>query len=238
VVIVLEDVQRIQEQSQQLKLAALGRLTANIAHEVRNPLSSISYATELLKEQKHDPEQARLFRIILENTTRLNRIVQDVMQVNRRDRVQAETFNLEERLDELIENICQAEQVPRSVFELRVDHGCKARFDRGHFEQVLWNLCRNALRYSQRRSCSVRLRGSTSSDGKTVLEVSDDGAGVPGDAVQKLFEPFFTSEEGGTGLGLYIARELCEANGAMIEYKRAKDGGACFSILFGRNDES
>ncbi|MBI5891193.1 MAG: PAS domain-containing protein [Nitrosomonadales bacterium] len=236
-VVVLEDVQRVQEQAQQVKLAALGRLTANIAHEVRNPLSSISYATELLKEQKHDAEQARLFQIILDNTTRLNRIIHDVMQVNRRDRVQAESINLAACLEEVLENLCQVEGVPRTVFELRVDPAGKARFDRGHFEQVLWNLCRNALRYSQRRAGSVRLRAVTE-EGRAVLEVSDDGPGVPGDAVQKLFEPFFTTDEGGTGLGLYIARELCEANGAMIEYRRALDGGACFRIKFGRDDES
>jgi len=236
-VVVLEDMQRVQEQAQQVKLAALGRLTANIAHEVRNPLSSISYATELLKEQEHDPSQARLFQIILDNTTRLNRIIQDVMQVNRRDRLQAENINLAASLEEVLENLSQVEQLPRTVFELRIDPASKARFDRGHFEQVLWNLCRNALRYSQRRTGSVRLR-TVNEDGRTVLEVSDDGAGVPSDAEQKLFEPFFTTDEGGTGLGLYIARELCEANGAMIEYKRAPDGGACFRVIFGSNDES
>jgi two-component system sensor histidine kinase PilS (NtrC family) len=132
--------------------------------------------------------------------------------------------------------LSQVEQVSRAVFDLRIDPAGKARFDRGHFEQVLWNLCRNALRYSQKRPSSVRLR-TTNDEGRMVLEVSDDGNGVPGDAVQKLFEPFFTTDEGGTGLGLYIARELCEANGAMIEYKRAQDGGACFRILFGSNDE-
>ncbi len=232
-VVVLEDVQRVQEQAQQVKLAALGRLTANIAHEVRNPLSSISYATELLKEQKHEPEQERLFQIILDNTTRLNRIVQDVMQVNRRDRLQSERLNLVARLEEVIESLCQVEQMPRGVFEVRVEPAFTARFDSGHFEQVLWNLCRNALRYSQKQTGSVRLRALTSDDGRTVLEVSDDGPGVPPDAVQKLFEPFFTTDAGGTGLGLYIARELCEANGAMIEYRRAPDGGASFRITFG-----
>ncbi len=237
-VVVLEDLQRVQEQAQQVKLAALGRLTANIAHEVRNPLSSISYATELLKEQQQGTAQARLFQIILDNTTRLNRIVQDVMQVNRRDRVHAETFNLAVCLEEFVENLCQVEQVSRSVFELLVDPACKARFDRGHFEQVLWNLCSNALRFSQRQSCSVRLRAFASDEGRTVLEVSDDGAGVPLDEVQKLFEPFFTTDSVGTGLGLYIARELCEANGAMIEYRQVLGGGACFRIIFGSNDES
>lgn len=238
VVVVLEDMQRAQEQAQQVKLAALGRLTANIAHEVRNPLSSISYATELLQEQEHDTAQERLFQIILENTMRLNRIVQDVMQVNRRDRLHSENMNLAVRLEEIVGSLCQVEQVPRSVFVMRVDPVCTARFDSGHFEQVLWNLCRNALRYSQKLPGSVRLSVVISEDGRTVLEVSDDGTGVPGDAVQKLFEPFFTTDASGTGLGLYIARELCEANGAMIEYKRGLDGGACFRILFGGSDES
>lgn len=237
-VVVLEDMQRMQEQAQQVKLAALGRLTANIAHEVRNPLSSISYAAELLKEQEHDPAQARLFQIILDNTKRLNRIVQDVMQVNRRDRLQVEQLDLAACLGELTENLSQVEQVSPSVFNLKVDPACKARFDRGHFEQVFWNLCRNALRYSQKLQGSVRVQAFVSDDGRTILEVSDDGAGVPADAVQKLFEPFFTTDAGGTGLGLYIARELCEANGAMIEYRRAPDGGACFRILFGSSNEN
>lgn len=237
-VVVLEDMQRMQEQAQQVKLAALGRLTANIAHEVRNPLSSISYATELLKEQEHDPAQARLFQIILDNTKRLNRIVQDVMQVNRRDRLQVELLNLAACLGELIENLCQVEQVSPSVFSLNVDPACKVRFDHGHFEQVFWNLCRNALRYSQKLQGSVRLQAFVSDEGRTILEVSDDGTGVPADAVQKLFEPFFTTDAGGTGLGLYIARELCEANGATIEYRRAPDGGACFRILFGSSNEN
>jgi len=237
-VVVLEDLQRVQEQAQQVKLAALGRLTANIAHEVRNPLSSISYATELLQEQEHDKSQARLYQIILDNTSRLNRIVQDVMQVNRRDRLQAEPIDLAARMEELVENICQVEQVPRSVFELSVDPACAARFDRGHFEQVLWNLCRNALRHSQMRPGSVRMRAFVADEGRTVLEVVDDGAGVSEDAVQKLFEPFFTTNAKGTGLGLYIARELCEANGAMIEYRRTPEGGACFRVIFGGGNES
>lgn len=237
-VVVLEDMQRAQEQAQQVKLAALGRLTANIAHEVRNPLSSISYATELLKEQEHAESQSRLFQIILDNTKRLNRIVQDVMQVNRRDRLHAEVFNLAEKLDELLDNLCQVEQVLRTVFSTQVDPACTVRFDRGHFEQVLWNLCRNALRYSQRRGGSVAIRATTADDGRVTLEVADDGPGVSGDAEQKLFEPFFTTDSSGTGLGLYIARELCEANGALIDYRRGPDGGARFRIQFGGNNES
>ncbi len=232
-VVVLEDMQRAQEQAQQVKLAALGRLTANIAHEVRNPLSSISYATELLKERSTDPGKQRLLQIILDNTSRLNHIVQDVMQVNRRDRIQAEVLDLTQRLPEFIDNFCQVENVERSVFALAVPEKSEVSFDRGHFEQVLWNLCRNGLRYSRKQTASVSLRVTANEDGRVALELADDGTGVAAEAEQKLFEPFYTTDAGGTGLGLYIARELCEANGAKIDYRRSERGGACFRITFG-----
>jgi two-component system sensor histidine kinase PilS (NtrC family) len=231
-VVVLEDMQRAQEQAQQVKLAALGRLTANIAHEVRNPLSSISYATELLKEGDHDPSQQRLLQIILDNTSRLNRIVQDVMQINRRDRVQAEAVDLVVRLPDFVENLCRVESVRHEVVELELLSTAAVNFDRGHLDQVLWNLCRNALRYSKKDVGSVRLRTSLVEGGRVMLEVSDDGPGVTQDAMQKLFEPFHTTDAVGTGLGLYIARELCEANGAKIDYRQAESGGACFCVTF------
>lgn len=232
-VIVLEDIQRAQEQAQQVKLAALGRLTANIAHEVRNPLSSISYATELLKEAVQDPAKQRLLQIILDNTARLNRIVQDVMQVNRRDRVQPERLDIALRMPAFIEELGQVEGVSQDVFRLDTPASCVVNFDRGHLEQVLWNLCRNALRYSQKQVGSVTIRLQSNDEGRVMLDVSDDGNGVLPELVQKLFEPFNTTDAGGTGLGLYITRELCEANGARIEYFATEQGGACFRILFG-----
>ncbi|MBU1215463.1 MAG: PAS domain-containing protein [Gammaproteobacteria bacterium] len=237
-VIVLEDMQRIQEQAQQVKLAALGRLTANIAHEVRNPLSAISYATELMQESSRDPAQARLLQIILDNTSRLNRIVQDVMQINRRDRTQMERIELSVALPVFVDSLAQVEQVPREVFELAIPAGSVAHFDRGHFEQVLWNLCRNALRYSRKQAGSVRLRSLTDAQGRQMLEVEDDGPGVADAEVQNLFEPFYTTDSRGTGLGLYIARELCEANDAVIGYRRSVHGGACFTIFFGSADDA
>ncbi|PJC05067.1 MAG: hypothetical protein CO069_01455 [Gallionellaceae bacterium CG_4_9_14_0_8_um_filter_60_335] len=230
--VVLEDVQRVQEQARQVKLAALGRLTANIAHEVRNPLSSISYAAELMREGEHEPSQVRLLQLIMENTSRLDRIVQDVMQLNRRDRVQAETLDLTGLLPGFVEALCLTEQVEPVLFALQLPPAGEIRFDRGHFEQVLWNLCRNALRYSHRRAGSVQLRAARAEGGSMVLEVEDDGPGVAPDALPKLFEPFYTTDSRGTGLGLYIARELCEANGARIEYRRGTGGGACFRIAF------
>lgn len=232
-VIVLEDMQRVQEQALQVKLAALGRLTANIAHEVRNPLSSISYAAELLQEGQQDSAQVRLSQIILDNAARLNRIVQDVMQLNRRDRAKIETLDLAQRLPAFAEELCQTKRLDPAIISISAPPECKVNFDRGHLDQVLWNLCQNALRYGQNRPGSVLLRVVRPDDGRTALEVLDDGAGISAETAQKLFEPFFTTDAGGTGLGLYIARELCEANGAVLSYSARVGGGACFRIEFG-----
>ncbi len=235
-VIVLEDMQRVQEQAQQVKLAALGRLTANIAHEVRNPLSSISYAAELLQEGQQDPAQLRLSQIILDNTARLNRIVQDVMQLNRRDRVHAETLDLARKLAGFAEELCQTQRISPEIVSVVVLPECRVSFDRGHLDQVLWNLGQNALRYSQKKPGSIRLLAKHADDGKVLLEVINDGPGIDAETAQKLFEPFFTTDARGTGLGLYIARELCEANGAVLEYSSPNEGGACFRIVFGVNN--
>jgi len=231
--LILEDMQRVQSQAQQIKLAALGRLTANIAHEIRNPLSAISYAAELFREERPDRAQQRLVDIIIDNTARLNSIVEDVMQLNRRDRAQAEAMRLADELPKYGAEICQAEHASSDQLAIEVVPGCDITFDRGHFHQVLWNLCANAFRYCRKQPGSVRLHGSRSADGRVVLEVTDDGDGVVPSAEQQLFEPFFTTESDGTGLGLYIARELCEANGALLEYVRRAHGGACFRIVFG-----
>lgn len=235
--LILEDMQRIQAQARQIKLAALGRLTANIAHEIRNPLSAISYAVELFREEKEGPAQDRLMDIIIENTRRLNSIVQDVMQLNRRDRAQPEPMNLGEELNTFVRDICQAEHAPLAMFDLAVQGDCEIMFDRGHLNQILWNLCSNAMRYCTRQSASVRLTTEKTAEGLVRLEVSDDGAGVSPAMEQQLFEPFFTTESNGTGLGLYIARELCEANGAMLEYVRRPERGAGFRITFGGTGE-
>ncbi|MEW6563418.1 MAG: ATP-binding protein [Pseudomonadota bacterium] len=231
-VVLLEDMQHVQAQAQQVKLAALGRLTMNIAHEVRNPLSAIRYATDLLREDVREPADMRLLQIITDNAMRLDHIVQDVMELNRRDRVRPESMQLEAELPKFVEALCQAEGVEASLFHLGLHPGLQIRFDRGHFEQVLWNLCRNALRYCRKQPGSVRLWTWRAWNGRPVLEVVDDGPGVPPEQVSKLFEPFHTTDAGGTGLGLYIARELCAANGATLEYVQRAEGGACFRIMF------
>jgi two-component system, NtrC family, sensor histidine kinase PilS len=232
-VIFLEDMQRVRAEAQQIKLAALGRLTANIAHEVRNPLSAISYATELLQEEPGDAKHQRLLQIVLDNTQRINQIVQDVMQLNRRDRAQPEVFELEAMLRAFVEEFDSAERFEPGVMVLAGLTGREVRFDRGHLRQVLWNLCRNALRYGRKLPGSLVLTMSAE-DGRVMLAVQDDGPGISVEHQGKLFEPFFTTAPEGTGLGLYIAKELCEANGALLEYHTGEgQAGACFCITFG-----
>ncbi|MDX8386004.1 MAG: ATP-binding protein [Gallionella sp.] len=231
--IFLEDMQRVRAEAQQIKLAALGRLTANIAHEVRNPLSAISYATELMREEQGDGKQERLLQIVMDNTQRINQIVQDVMQLNRRDRAQPEVVGLHTLLDAFVEEFCMTEHIGQDVMTLSEDADMEVLFDRGHLRQILWNLCRNALRFSTQQSGTVNLK-IRSENGRAVLDVQDNGPGIAAEQQGKLFEPFFTTAKEGTGLGLYIAKELCEANGARLDYHDAGDSetGACFRITF------
>jgi len=225
--IYLEDLSQVQAQAQQLKLAALGRLTANIAHEIRNPLSAISHATELLQEdQALDKTQARMLQIIRDNTHRLDRLVQDVLQLNRRDRAQTETIKPESFLRTFVDDFCQAENIPAAAFSIEVDTEQALCFDRFHLNQVLWNLCRNAWRHGRKHDASIRLCVTRALFENTVqLDVIDDGIGVDQAVQPQLFEPFFTTDSKGTGLGLYIAKEVCEANGASLDYIEVAPGG-------------
>jgi len=235
-VIFIEDWSRVQAQARQLKLAALGRLTANIAHEIRNPLSAISHANQLLQEEERpDPTYRRLLQIIDDNVHRLDHMVKDVLQLSRRDRSKQETIRLEEFLDEFHEQFCQVEKVPPEGFVIELETAALATvFDRHHLHQILWNLCRNGWRHGKKKAGSLKLRlqeGARQS--RLEIEVLDDGSGIPPEVKLHLFEPFFTTEASGTGLGLYVARELCEANGAALDYVESP-AGARFIIYLKR----
>jgi len=230
-VLFLEDMSRVQSRAQQLKLAALGRLTANIAHEIRNPLAAISHASELLQEGAEDAEtEERLVRIIRDNTRRLDRLVQEVLQLNRRDRAEQERFGAGDFLNRFLDGFVQGERIPKSGLVLRVDGNPAVCFDRAHLDQVLWNICRNAWRHSEKRDGSVRILAAPGdTPNTTVIEIEDDGTGIPADLRSRVFEPFFTTVGGGTGLGLYISREMCDANGAALDLVET-DRGARFRI--------
>lgn len=226
-VIFIEDLSQLQSQAQQIKLAALGRLTANIAHEIRNPLSAISHATELLQEEPSQSEtEAKLLRIIFDNTKRLDRLVQEVLQLNRRDRAQLDEIKPAQFFSEFIAEFCQSEQIPATAFSLEIDSDRTLCFDRMHLNQVIWNLCRNAWRHCRRRDGSIRLCVSAAYlENMMQIDVIDDGTGVDAAIQPQLFEPFFTTESKGTGLGLYIAREVCAANSATLDYVEVAPGG-------------
>ncbi len=226
-VIFLEDVSRIQTQAQQLKLAALGRLTANIAHEIRNPLSAIGHAAELLEEEKNfDPAHLRLLRIIRDNTQRLDKIVQNVLQLNRRDRATPEALHLVDFMRTFVADFCHAEKVANDILVLDIADRYIVDFDRGHLNQVVWNLCHNAWRYCCKQPGSIRLRATEGAAGNSInLDVIDDGPGIPSALLGHSFEPFFTTAAGGTGLGLYIAREMCKANDAALDCLEDTAGG-------------
>ena len=222
--IFLEDIARIEARAQELKLASLGRLTANIAHEIRNPLSSIGHAGELLREERRGEVQDRLLRILSDNVARLDRIVQDVLEIGRRARPQPESIELADFCQSFIESFSNVEGVPEGLIRCELPENCMLMFDRSHLHQVLWNLLSNAFRHSQQVTGSVCMRVA-SAGGRVELHVIDDGPGVPEELRPQIFEPFFTTHAKGTGLGLFIARELCELNGASLELGPSVQGG-------------
>jgi two-component system, NtrC family, sensor histidine kinase PilS len=233
--IYLEDLGRAQSDAQQMKLAAMGRLTASIAHEVRNPLSAINQAAQLLEEDGSvAPEGQRLLSMIRNNAKRIDRIVGEVLQLNRRDRQQPEALSLREFMHGLTEEIMQAENMPPQTVLMQVPDDLFVVFDRGHFNQIIWNLVRNGWQHCQKKEGSIRIAARAGYMGDAVIfELSDDGAGIPAELRGQIFEPFFTTRPGGTGLGLYIARELADANGATLELL-PKGPGAHFRMTLRR----
>ncbi len=216
--IYLEDMDRLLEQAQQVKLAALGRLTANMAHEIRNPLAAISHAAELLVEEQRELTRQRLTRIISDNSQRLNRLVTEVLELGRRDRALPELLNLRTFLQSFLEEYAIHDPRVIGAVQWQVDEKIMLFFDRGHLNRVLANLLGNALRHGLGTPGGIRIEACARDGGLTALHVTDDGSGIDPAVVSQIFEPFYTSHAQGTGLGLYIARELCEANGAQLQY--------------------
>lgn len=225
VLVFLEDLSRLQERAHQLKLAALGRLTANIAHEIRNPLSAIKHAGELLREETSNPTEERLLRIVIDNAQRVENIVNDVLQLGRRDRAHREQINLRQMLPLFVEEFMLKEEAPGGLITTRINGRGTLLFDRSHFTQVLWNLVGNALRHSLKETGSICIQvNDAAHDDRVELHVIDDGKGVDESLREQIFEPFFTTHSRGTGLGLYIARELCDANGAQLDLRNTATG--------------
>ncbi|NVD98976.1 ATP-binding protein [Massilia sp. BJB1822] len=222
-VVFLEDVTAIENQAQQLKLAAMGRLTASIAHEVRNPLAAIDHATSLLAEDVQGPVQMRLLKIVGDNVARVNRMVEDILQLSRKAQSHAEPLELPDFLAELKAEFDDVQGLdPRQLCIAGVAPAT-VRFDPLHLREVLLNLLSNAVRYASATPRSIRIFIVNTPGRALELHVQDDGPGISPEVRAHLFEPFHTTSSKGTGLGLYLARELCLNNEAMLDYEHRYD---------------
>ncbi|HPU51195.1 MAG TPA: ATP-binding protein [Burkholderiaceae bacterium] len=218
-VLVIEDLRQVEERAQQLKLASMGRLSASIAHEIRNPLAAIRHANGLLAEQLESPLASRLGRIIEDNSVRIDRIVEDVLSIARRDRPTPEPLAVRDFLHGVLAELMASGQVDASRIVLSIEASEPILFDSHQLRLVLVNLLTNALRYASPGAGAVRIAWRRAADDRLEFIVADDGPGLSPDMLKHAFEPFFTSEARGTGLGLYLAREFCDANGASIRYE-------------------
>jgi two-component system sensor histidine kinase PilS (NtrC family) len=240
-VIFLEDVRAVEERAQQLKLAAMGRLTASIAHEIRNPLAAISHAGQMLAEDSREPLQQRLAGIVRENTQRLNRLVDDVLRVARREAPLGDAIELEPFVRTWLEEFVRDRSLTPGRVVVTAEPKVVVKFELSHLRQVLFNLVDNGLRYASGKVGAVEILVERALDdgGRVRLWVFDDGPGVPVDTRTALFEPFYTTHARGTGLGLYIAREFCVANRCELSYgsRRNFDGSSRegFVLRFARS---
>ncbi len=248
----VEDIRALHQQAQQLKLASLGRLTASIAHEVRNPLGAISHASQLLGESSDlAAADKRLLTIIDAHSKRVNQIIENILQLSRRRPATPQRLDLCEWIPAFIKDYLSTKEASKKLqiefatpepgdrksdFDSLDDESpcsISAKFDPSQLQQVLTNLCDNGIRYGKPMEGRADLRIEIGKDQEhhlAFIRVIDFGPGVSAETTKHLFEPFFTTENTGSGLGLYICKELCEANQAIISYKHTDQGESCFQI--------
>jgi two-component system sensor histidine kinase PilS (NtrC family) len=227
----IEDSKRITQEAQQFKLASLGRLTASIAHEIRNPLSAMRQAAQILNEKvEAESDNKKLTQIIEQNSLRINRIIEDMLQLARRKETSSKVLDLNLYLTQFKQQFQSHQAGIKLTVQCQKD--TQVFFDSNHLQQVLINLCSNAARYAIQHSgqdAQIYLNATTIGD-YIQLDINDNGGGLNAQQRNLVFEPFYTSENNGTGLGLYVCKELCEANQASIHYLDIPNG-ACFRLL-------
>lgn len=239
--IFLEDASNMSREAQQLQLAALGRLTASIAHEIRNPLGAISHAGQLLEESPNlDKADLRLTQIIADHSKRVNTIIENVMQLGRGNQSYPQLVELNKYLESFINDFLTGNQTQREDFliELQQDD-IEIRFDPSHLQQILTNLCENGIRHTADNTHEFKIEfhaGISANNNRPYLDIIDHGTGIDEETAAHIFEPFYTTAETGTGLGLYISRELAECNQAHLTLlqNKSKDNleGSCFRLTF------
>lgn len=236
-VVFLDDATLLNQRAEALTLDTLGRLSASIAHELRNPLAAIQQSGQLLAESGDLPARdKRLVEIIGKHSQRLERIVRGVLDLARRERAKPETIELETWLTRYLDEfrLTRLPEGDELVFT-SPGHECEVLFDPVHLEQVVGNLLGNALNYGRRESTALRIAvtlAGDDADQPLTLSVADNGQGIPEDRAEQVFKPFYTTGAHGTGLGLYLCRQLCEANSADLDYEPVLEGGASFVIRF------
>lgn len=234
----MEDASVMHQRVQQLKLASLGRLAASIAHEIRNPVGAISHAGQLLAESDRlDDEDARLTAIIRDHCGRVNDIVESVMRISRRGGSIPETIQLVPWLHKFKEEFTDRLALRAEDISVHALSDVVIQFDVTQLHQIVWNLCENGVRYSKGNPLLELQVGSQSGSQRPFLDIVDHGSGMDQGVIEQLFEPFFTTESQGSGLGLYVARELCLSNQAGLHLLRTGENGSCFRIVFAHPDK-
>lgn len=236
-ILVIEDARHIAAEAQQIKLASLGRLTASIAHEIRNPLSALRHAAQLLAEAPDlSQNDIKLTHIIEQHCMRINRTIEDILQISRRSQAGAEIINLKSCLEDFVVSFRESHQ-EKFFLSIQCDSKFKVSFDPNQLQRVLHNICGNGLRYALANNgdnAEIKINAQRHTDGAINLYLMDNGVGITEENQKKLFEPFFTTEHTGTGLGLYLCREICTANEAGIKFipNNNLSSGSCFRLTF------
>jgi len=234
--IFLEDATQLNQRFQQIKLASLGRLTASIAHEIRNPLSAINHAAQLLNEAELNDADTRLTQIITTQVQRLDKVIQNVLQLSKQEQNTPETILLYDWLNNFKDEFCPLYGLNNEQLLISVTPpDILISFDSSHLHQVITNLASNAINHNNKSLEDIRIRievGYDNEQHQPYLDIIDNGPGISRDKAQQIFDPFFTTHAKGTGLGLYISKEMLESNRAKIRYIEPEHSGSSFRIQF------
>lgn len=238
--IFLDDASRAAEAAQQLKLASLGKLVASIAHEIRNPLGAIGHANQLLQESEHlRGTDRRMTEIINRNTARLNEVIENILSLSRQRGLKPEGIRMDVWLNKLSKDLSNSHQLaPGQMLTYVSPQDTNLSFDPQQVQQIISALVENAVKHQAQKAADLVISltgGDAPGRDAGYIEVIDNGVPIPSDIVDKLFEPFFTTSNQGTGLGLYIVKELCDANNIRISYLPLASGGNCFKLKFTSN---
>ena len=234
-IINFQDLSEMREMELQVKqaerLATIGTIAAGVAHELRNPLASISGSIELLRSGAEDPaDSAALMDIVTREVGRLDSLISELLEYTNPRPRQAVRFDLVELIRETLRVFSQDKKVEGVSVELETrDQPIHVTADPAKLRQVLWNLLRNAVEAARAGGGTVAVELSRSQE-QALIDISDDGPGIAGDAVARIFEPFYTTRSGGTGLGLAIVRNIVSDHGGDIDVETEVGRGSRFSV--------